>query len=208
MVSRTEFEIALSAAQLSALNMLTLAGDGPAKPNVQVRKNGDPEPFLKQWTRQWLRPKLWADQSPAAQAAVHATRDVLERRLARAIEQLAPRLTCPDIITGVIGAHIILDTASLPKHNRFGLMSPAVWDLTRKTDPSFEDAIPILGGFYWRDVIWWRTRFFEEGAQAAVYYKGAFEGGITPHEAAPGQSASAAVWVTPIDHTMARVLVW
>lgn len=210
MVSRAEFQSALDAAKLPVLCLMERA---PAhfQPNVEVSKAaGEGLSVLQDWSGRLARRFGFPDLAPyseAANAAVAAARDSLERRLARAL-QSARVLEGDSRDLCIAGMHALLDAHGYPRQDRFGVLPAAVWDRMLRGEPEFAATLEVWpSARLWGDMIWLRSRQLEE-VQAVMLHRRAIEGRIEPLDPSPGQGASAEVTVRVVDPEGLRVLRW
>jgi len=210
MVSRTEFRSALDNAQIPLLGMMSaMAAD--AKPNVEVSDVAGYN--AADWGKvsffEKVKQRLGGQAKNPSKAvnAIKATMDSLERRLAKAVST-AGMIAGSDLQDCIAQTHLAFDAHDFPASNRFGLMSPKVWDTLVFDNEDFFKSPAIFGpnSRVWGRMIWMRNRHLD--AQAAIYHSSAVEGGIEPFDPKPGKLACAYVGARVINPDGVRVLRW
>ena len=210
MVSRTEFQAVLKAANLPICALIVPSAEA-ISPNVEISqldKHEQDRSFFRMMKDRLLpgAPSRFKDFPPSARNAVGAAMDSMERRLANAVanatvvEKDTLRL-CLDC------ANTTLDVLGFARHNRIGFLSPAAWN-AMIANPEFAGGASLWGrdDRIWERVIWLRNRYLE--SQAALFHASAIEGGITPFEPKPGKSASASVLARTVKPDGVRILKW
>jgi hypothetical protein len=216
MVSRAEFQSALNAAKPSLLAKMAADDDPAPGPTVEVSKSAGSElSFWRAAIGHIARASGFPDLAPishAARAAVAASLESLERRLAKTL-QSARVLEGESLDMCIAGMHTILDGLGYPRHDRFIAFPWASWRKLALDNPTWLNTFEVWPGAILvahkdlGEMIWVRSRHLEE-VPAVMFHAHALNGGIQPFDATPGQVASAAVRVRVVNPEGLRVLRW